>query len=102
MTFWQYVKIGLKEFFSTNNNNNLIVNKKWTTKVIEFLGGIIIGSLNWVFFIWIFKSLNILDKFVMGIVWMVIIAAIIDLIALFIFLVISWKRSVRDCWDKFI
>lgn len=99
ITFWQYVKLGFKEFFKDpkpSPKKSFLVNLR--DSLIGVLSGMVIG----LFILWLFVILNInliaLVKFCM---WLIGIAVIIDLLFLIGFLFVSWRKAVRDCWDKF-
>ena len=98
MTFWEYVRIGIKDAFAEKEP---VVIERWTIKVIKFLIGILIGLLLGSFIIYIIQILNIVD--IVGKIFLgfIVFATIIDSVALIIFLVISWRKAVKDCWDKF-
>ena len=66
--------------------------------LIGVLAGLVIGfSL-----VWLIKVFNInVEAFAKVFLWFIGIAAVIDLLFLIGFLFVSWRKAVRDCWDKF-
>jgi hypothetical protein len=103
MTFWQYVKIGTREALSDKEPT---IVEPWTRRVIRFLlfflVGLVLGQIliysgiyDLILHSWFFHVLGWVG------VWLLGIFAVIDALFIIGFLVVSWRKAVADCWDKF-
>ena len=93
ITFFHYIKIGWDEFWSDQRE---LPREKSTTEVIRSLLFLLSGLL----IIWLFKFFHILLLLEDFILWFLGIGLAISLITFLVFLIISWRKAVRDCWDK--
>ncbi len=107
ITFWEYIRLGFKEVFSSPESYETVVAKKWVVIVFENILNGIKGSLIGLVIVY-FMRLFFSDKTITEImIWIIyfsvvfLVVLVILSIAFFIFLIISWKKSVSDCWDKF-
>ncbi len=98
ITFWQYVKIGWKEFHASPTPS---VKKSFWVNFRDSLIGSIIGLVIGLGILWILQYLNWLNVFAKVFAWFIGIVLAIEVVALIIFLFVSWRKAVRDCWDKF-
>ena len=98
ITFWQYVKIGWKEFHASPTPS---VKKSFWVNFRDTLISFIIGSAIGISFLWVLQYLNWLDAIAKFFMWFIGITLAIEVIVLIVFLFVSWHKAVRDCWDKF-
>lgn len=70
---------------------------KWHKEVTNFLVGTVLGF----GIIWLSELLGIFEILARCILGFVVFAIVVDLIILFVFLYINWRKSLADCWDKF-
>ena len=92
MTFGQYIKIGLKEFFITPQKACM----NFGIGVFCALVGMIIGY----YIIQFAQLLGIAEAIYVASICIVGFAIVVDLLGLLIFLAISWRKAAGDCWDK--
>jgi biotin transporter BioY len=97
ITFWQYIWIDVKDMFTDKEAKN----KSFASRVISQVLGILLGLLIGGCVVWLLNYFNIVLAFAKFFIWFVVFAVIVDVIALIIFLYISWRKAVNDCWDKF-
>ena len=83
ITFWEYVKLGLKEPFSNPPK------ERWQISLMKMLIGALVG----LFLAWVLLKVNM--AFCLGFV------IVVDVVGTFVFLLVNWRKAVRDCWDKF-
>lgn len=95
ITFWQYVKIGFREFFTDPKPSH---KKSFWVNLRDMLISVLIGLAISYFFLWLINVFNI-NTIVL--LWFFGVAAVFDLLFIIAFLFISWRKAVRDCWDKF-
>jgi len=99
ITFWQYVKLGFKEFSSDPKPSP---KKSFLVNLRDMLISCLFGAAIGLFLVWLVTVFNInMIAFGKFFLWFFGVVAVIDLLFLMGFLFISWRKAVRDCWDKF-
>lgn len=99
MTFGQYIKIGLKEFFSPSKTDHIFDDKE---ELFAYLFSIIGSSVITVGLYFFIRWLKIEFLFSMMVIVIGMLVTAILIICLFIWLWNSWQKAIKDCWDKFI
>jgi uncharacterized protein YacL len=97
ITFWQYVWMGVKDVFTDKEAQSKSFQSRMISSVFGVLIGLALGSL----MAFAIKFFNIFDIFAKCVVGFFIFVCVVDLICAIIFLFISWRKAVNDCWDKF-